>query len=1112
MKWGRLIIGVMLAWAQVQDDFSDGDFTANPTWSGTDAYWMVTTDYRLRSNGPAATATLYLSTPNALINNTEWRFWVRVAFNPSTANYARVYLVADRADLTDPALNGYYLKLGGITGASDSLELWRQQGGTHTRLAGGRAGRFGGTNNILWVRVLRDNAGTWQAFTDSSGYWESEFSVMDNTITTTSYFGVYFQHTSTNRQNLWLDDFYIGPPIVDTTPPQVLQAEALSPTLVRLYFSEAVEPTSATNTAAYSFVSGGLSVVAAARPTPATVELTVSPALQPSVVYTLQYAGVQDMAGNNGSGTVDVVLPEEPQPGDVIFSEIMAKPTPVVSLPPYEYVELYNRSARWLQVGGMQFCDGNQCATLGAAILPPGGYLLLVPSSAAGSYPGAVTVSSWPTLNDSGDSLTLWNASLQRLDYVQYASSWYRDPTKAQGGWSLERIDLNNLCATDSNWIASVASAGGTPGAANSVAGLWQDQTPPQLISVSFRSASEILLRFSEPVDSAAMRDLSRYTLSGGINISAVQVWDNEIQFFLATPLSFSTEYTFTVRVSDCVGNEATHTYVFGLPAPASPYDVVLTEIMADPDPPVGLPPYEYVELYNVSQKYISLEGWQLGVGSTQRVLPAYLLRPGQYVVLTSPEGAVALAPYGPCVGVPSFPALSNNGATIRLRDTAGQVIEEVTYAPSWYKDPAKDEGGWSLERKWEGWLCGGEEGWAASTAPVGGTPGQPNSLRQTTPPPAPSIKSAAYLPPVVQVLFSERMDTLLLSDISRYVWEPEVPLLAATSIMSGFGVELLPMVPLAENQTYRLRVTGLRTCAGAAVDTLWVIVRVPAPVEPGDVVINEILPEPQTGGSRYVELYNRSSKLIDVRDLLLARGATPVRYTEITSSSFLLEPGAYLCLTEDTADVQGRYLPPSTARFYQMRDFPTYDYQQDTVWLLRRWDSVTVDKVPYAASYHFPDLRTRKGVALERLSPQQPSEDPQNWYSAASSVRYGTPGYPNSQREVVSDSGPVRVEPKTFSPDGDGYEDLLWVYVWTDKAGTRADIRVHTLAGYKVRQVAEGVLLAVGENRFRWEGVDESGRRLPAGIYIIQVQLVEPQAGRTRTYRLPCAIAERLR
>ena len=204
MRGGQYLgLLVMLSWAQLQDDFSDGDFTNNPPWSGTDLYWVITSDKRLRANGPSSTATLYLSTPNALIDDTEWRFWVRVAFNPSTQNFARVYLVADRADLTDPNLQGYYLKLGGITGSADSLELWLQNGSTHIRLAGGRRGRFGGSNNILRIKVLRSATGLWEVFSDTLGNdtWEPEFTATDLTFSTTAYFGVYFQHTSTNRQN-----------------------------------------------------------------------------------------------------------------------------------------------------------------------------------------------------------------------------------------------------------------------------------------------------------------------------------------------------------------------------------------------------------------------------------------------------------------------------------------------------------------------------------------------------------------------------------------------------------------------------------------------------------------------------------------------------------------------------------------------------------------------------------------------------------------------------------------------------------------------------------------------------------------------------------------------
>ncbi|MEN2993055.1 MAG: lamin tail domain-containing protein [Bacteroidia bacterium] len=1370
VRWITGVVGLGLGWAQLEESFADGDFTQNPLWQGTATYWTVTPDQRLRSNGPTTNATLYLATSNILLHDTEWEFWVRLAFNPSTQNFVRVYLVADQADLTDPNLNGYYLRLGGITGTQDSLELWRQQSGTHTRLAGGRRGRFGGNNNVLRIRVLRSAGGEWQVFSDSLGFWEPEFTTTDAALTTTAYFGIYFQHTSSNRQNLWLDDFYIGPIRTDQDPPQLSSAEVLTPTEIRLTFSEPLDPASATNTANYA-ITPSVGISSATRLLPNTVHLNLSTSLTPSVVYTLSYANLQDLAGNSASGSVEVVLPELPTLGDLLISELMPKPTPSVGLPPYEYVELYNRSAKWLNLQGCRLCDATGCATFPRWVLSPRAYLLLVPTAASASYPQALPLSSWPTLNDSGDSLYLWNADETLLDFVPYRSSWYRDPNRAQGGWSLERIDLQNLCAQDSNWIASQDPRGGTPGARNSVENLWRDQTPPALRAWSclsptllqldfnegldtlfmsnparyqwessgpsisqvqalpqsvllhlaaplapattytlrleardcmgnsttlrlslglpqpaargdirfsevmakpappvqlppyeyvelynasakwidltgwqfcdasrcgeiargvippggyavlvsptgasafpealtvtgfptlnddgdtlflktadgtlieelayhtswyrdpvkaqggwsleridltnpcaadsnwiasrdpsggtpgransvagiwrdtigpkleelrLRSATEILLRFSEPLDTLAMQQPSQYQLSPALPIQRLEIWQQrEVILYLGTPLHPDSLYELHLEALDCMGNRRLIRQTFGLPVPAAPYEVIFSEIMADPDPPVGLPPYEYIEIYNRSAHFIDLSGWRLKVGSLERPLPTYLLAPRTYLTLASPEGALALSAYGPVLGISGFPLLSNRGALLRLLDAQGGVIDELTYSDRWYGEGAKKEGGWSLERVRLDWLCGTAANWQASQAPQGGTPSQPNSVVTPLPPPPVQIQQITYEPPEILVRFSERLDTLSLSQIENYRCTPELPLLAATPTEAGEGVRLLPMQDPAENTRYLLRLTNLRTCAGVPLDTLFGSLVIPGKVQKGDVIINEILPEPHTGGSRYVELYNISSKVLDLRDLLLARGEAPVSLQEVAAVPVLLAPGAYVCLTPDTLDVQQRYLPPPLARFHQVRRLPAYDYQRDTVWLLRKADSLVLDRVPYAATYHFPELRSRKGIALERLSPTRPSDSPENWFSAASTHRFGTPGYPNSQREGgAAAKEPVRLEPRTISPDGDGYDDLLWVYVQADEPDTRADIAVYTLSGYRLRWIAQGALLARGENAFRWEGVDENGRRLPAGIYLVVVSLTEPTRGESRTYRLPCGIAEKI-
>ena len=72
----------MFGWAQVSDDFSDGDFTNNPTWSGMNDKYLVNNNLQLQLNAEEA-GTAYLSLPITEFQEMEWRFWIRENFAPS---------------------------------------------------------------------------------------------------------------------------------------------------------------------------------------------------------------------------------------------------------------------------------------------------------------------------------------------------------------------------------------------------------------------------------------------------------------------------------------------------------------------------------------------------------------------------------------------------------------------------------------------------------------------------------------------------------------------------------------------------------------------------------------------------------------------------------------------------------------------------------------------------------------------------------------------------------------------------------------------------------------------------------------------------------------------
>ncbi|MEL6844825.1 MAG: hypothetical protein AAFP02_16575 [Bacteroidota bacterium] len=209
MSYRILLLSCLLCYfsqlhAQLQDDFSDGELSNNPTWSGETNLFQVSSDFRLQSNGPAASDTLYLSTASSTIDETEWRFSLDYAFAPSTSNQMRIYLVADQADL-EGAINGYYLGIG-ESGSDDSFDLFRQDGSNSTKIIDGIVGNAGSAVSGI-IRVLRDSQGNWQLFRDAtaSNNFVLEGSAQDLTYQSTAYFGVWIKHTSTRAQSFFFN-------------------------------------------------------------------------------------------------------------------------------------------------------------------------------------------------------------------------------------------------------------------------------------------------------------------------------------------------------------------------------------------------------------------------------------------------------------------------------------------------------------------------------------------------------------------------------------------------------------------------------------------------------------------------------------------------------------------------------------------------------------------------------------------------------------------------------------------------------------------------------------------------------------------------------------------
>jgi flagellar hook assembly protein FlgD len=129
------------------------------------------------------------------------------------------------------------------------------------------------------------------------------------------------------------------------------------------------------------------------------------------------------------------------------------------------------------------------------------------------------------------------------------------------------------------------------------------------------------------------------------------------------------------------------------------------------------------------------------------------------------------------------------------------------------------------------------------------------------------------------------------------------------------------------------------------------------------------------------------------------------------------------------------------------------------------------------------------------------------NWHSAASDVGYGTPTFKNSQMKS-SDLflGEVSLDLNLFSPDNDGYEDFTTLLYHFPEQGNVMNIIIYDAEGRVVKYLQQSTLAGITGN-FRWDGLDEKGRRLPSGIYIVLTEVFNI-SGKKKVFKNVTALA----
>lgn len=639
------------------------------------------------------------------------------------------------------------------------------------------------------------------------------------------------------------------------------------------------------------------------------------------------------------------------------------------------------------------------------------------------------------------------------------------------------------------------------------------DTIPPRLSRITVQDSQQILAEFDEPVALSTLT-LQTFTLQPNTGIADITpVSATEVVLDLSAPLQNASTYTLEARgVSDLAGNRQSVTdFSFEYLVGAMPRSgqLLITEFFANPSTDlINLPRAEFIELYNNSDDYLDLSTVRLASGGTPILLPEFILTPGAYLVLADTEAAPALADFGPTLDVPSLPTLSNGGDVILLENTAGQTLQELVYTTDWLTGQAA-AGLATLERIALELPVDCPGNWIGSPAAQGGTPGQENATGpsdlETTPPTLFSVRPLSTFE--IAVRFSEPVDAAQATDPTRYRLTGNLAIASIVPAQEEFI--LILDEDLQAGTVYSLTVSGLSDCLGNQTPApLVTSFGLAEPAQPGDLLINEVLFHPQPGGEDFVELYNASAKIIDLEGLVIRNeqkttGAIQSRIT----TGYLLFPGAYVALTGNPEDIRTRYPLPDTAVLLA-NDLPTLEADAGNVTLYR--GTTVLDAFDYSEELHNALLDNERGVSLERLSPMLPTQANGNWHSAAQQTGFATPGYRNSQFFPQGERGTsvFNLAQRTFSPDGDGFEDVLLLDYQTSRSGYLASVRIFDATGRPVRELARNELLA-SEGRLKWDGSRDNGERARTGLYLLWIELFTPEGDR-QVVKEYCVLASR--
>ncbi|MFD2531622.1 lamin tail domain-containing protein [Gracilimonas halophila] len=923
----------------------------------------------------------------------------------------------------------------------------------------------------------------------------------------------------------------------DITAPELLGIQRPANDQIELSFSERLQEAEAQNPTNFTLTANGLSEDLPALQS-ATLSSSSSITLQydaplssePSgTTYELTIANQTDIFGNTAadiSSSFFVIEYAVADSGDVFITEFMYNPATGFT----DFIEIYNPTDNAFNLQGWTYNDNSGNArtiTDSEFALAPNSYIVLVPhSTISGLFPNITLAdmgSGFANLNSTTpDDIVIRKQNGTLIDSLTYTPEWGGNEV------SLERKSVGAPSIYRENWGNSPSGNLGTPGAPNQIQ---PDNTPPEIINTSIVAPDSIRITFNERIDSVLAKNTANYSISPSVSISEIAEFSgNTLIVVLGTSLIDGGVYTLTIEdqkdifdnIQASVSTELQYTEF----SPADIGNVIINEILYQRE---SADSEEFIELYNRTNRNFDLSNWTLSDATGSTAIPEGTeLRGGEYLVLTDLQIFADEVQNG--VYLSGFPSLNDDEDAVVIKNEDGITIDSLFYSETW----GGNEPGVSLERKDPESASNDASNWASNEG-SGSSAGVQSSVFEPDETPPQILFSKIQSDGTIFVAFTEFVN---IDNASAFVNEQPASIIDYSETDGNIVILENPVSGSAPSsakakgnasEPLSLTFTDFTDFRGNANQELGV--EISQPINPGTVVINEILYNPLANSddnlpdqTEYIELFNPSDYAVSLEGFFLHDEPDEdgeVRSLFPVSSQYKWIPaGAHVVVyAEDEAP---NFSESQLAEYFELenesdqfkvridRSSLSLSNADDAIYLADS-TGTTIDSVFYDESWQNPNLFDTDGVALERIDPEGPSDDPSNW-SSSTRVNGGTPGEQNSifqEAGSVSENTGITFTPNPFSPDDDGFEDNLFINYKLDESDYLLRVRIFDRYGREVRELADG-LQAGFEGSLIWDGRTDDNRSNRVGIYIVLFEAYNSANGSNVTFKKTVVLARK--